>query len=362
MVNTRNAWIVIEPQPSVETPSFPGWVSALSGSPNLLSAIAKNDWVLVVTPTGDLVRTGRVFRLLADTNGTTVYFDRLLTVDEPVSIKTAGLSLPEKRSVGRLQWDAFTEALPKLAAKTVDDIPPIDDQAYIRELLQLAVMDDLLGPANGPHEQIVDMSMRDRYLVGKLAPMDSDGGGIEGLEGPLAAEAEDIDPGDLDVHKGRHEPGAEFDGATGRVDAEAEALDEIDTSSNQSLLPSSFGMTFCVDGEVETIEVEARWGRYQRDYDAEIYKIRRNPDTGEEERGPKAKVWQRVPCGGKTAFDLRVGPVPHRAPDSGQPKVRVQGTVRGRTPTATASSHCFSSTRKKSRRRTRTAPGFSSLN
>ena len=167
MVNTRNAWIVIEPQPSVETPSFPGWVSALSGSPNLLSAIAKNDWVLVVTPTGDLVRTGRVFRLLADTNGTTVYFDRLLTVDEPVSIKTAGLSLPEKRSVGRLQWDAFTEALPKLAAKTVDDIPPIDDQAYIRELLQLAVMDDLLGPAHGPHEQIVDMSMRDRYLVGK---------------------------------------------------------------------------------------------------------------------------------------------------------------------------------------------------
>ena len=105
MVNTRNAWIVIEPQPSAETPSFPGWVIAPSGSPNLFSAIAKDDWILVVTPTGDLVRTGRVFRLRADTNGTTVYFDRLLAIDEPVSIRTAGLSLPEKRLVGRLQWE-----------------------------------------------------------------------------------------------------------------------------------------------------------------------------------------------------------------------------------------------------------------
>jgi hypothetical protein len=39
---------------------------------------------------------------------------------------------------------------------------------------------------------------------------------------------------------------------------------EIDASMSQSLVPSSFGFTFCVDGEVETIEVEARWGRYER--------------------------------------------------------------------------------------------------
>lgn len=34
-------------------------------------------------------------------------------------------------------------------------------------------MDDLLGPAGGPEEFIVDMGVRDRYLVGKLAPMDN---------------------------------------------------------------------------------------------------------------------------------------------------------------------------------------------
>lgn len=224
----------------------------------------------------------------------------------------------------------FSEALLKLAETRVDDIPVIEDHAYTRELLQLAVMDDLLGPANGPREQVVDMSVRDRYLVGKLAPMKSDGGGIEGLEGPLATEDGDADPGDLDVHKGRHEPGAEFDGATGRVDAEAEALDEIDAASNQSLVPSSFGMTFCVDGDLDAIEVEARWGRYQREYETEIYKTRKNPDTGEEERGPRAKVWQRVPCGGKIAIELRDGPVSPRSPDSSQPQVRVQGTARAK--------------------------------
>src|SRR5262249_16639764 len=140
--------------------------------------------------------------------------------------------------------------------------------AYIRELLQLAVMDDLLGPADGPREQIVDMGVRDRYLVGKLAPREAERGGIEGLEGPLVADEEE-EPDDLEVHNGRHEPGAEFDGTTGRIDAEAEAADEIDAASNQSLVPSSIGLTFCVDGDAKQIEVEARWGQYVRIYEHE---------------------------------------------------------------------------------------------
>ena len=249
---------------------------------------------------------------------------------EPVPIGTAGLLTPESGVVGRLRWNAFAAALLKLTRKTVDDIPTSDDKAYLRQLLQLAVVDDLLGPANGPNEQVVDVSVRDRYLVGKLAPRELGVGGIEGLEGPLAAESDKTEPSDLDVHNGRHEPGAEFDGAIGRVDSEAETLDEIDVASNQSLIPSSFGMTFCVAGDVNAIEIEALWGRYRRDYDTEIYKMRRNFDTGEEERGSKAKVWQRVPCGGKFAIDLHEGPVQPRAPDPEQPGVRVQGTVRGK--------------------------------
>src|SRR5690606_939772 len=116
------------------------------------------------------------------------------------------------------------------------DIPLFEDQSYIRELLQLAVMDDLLAAAGDPHERIVDTSVRDRYLVGKLAPRDAERGGLEGLEGAMADEApeEPIDP----KAPGQHEPGAEFGRSTGRVEPEADASDEIDASSNQSLVPS----------------------------------------------------------------------------------------------------------------------------
>ena len=148
------------------------------------------------------------------------------------------------------------------------------------------------------------------------------------MEGPLAQE-DGEEPDDLQTHTGRHDPGAEFDSTTGKVDAEAEASDEIDASSNQSLVPSSFGITICVDGDVESIEVEARWGRYERIYEHEHKKTRKNKETGQEEE-IKVKVWQRIPCGGKVELDLIEGSVPHQAPDDENPGVRVQGTVRRR--------------------------------
>ncbi len=46
--------------------------------------------------------------------------------------------------------------LPNALNTNIAEIPKIEDQTYIRELLQLAVMDDLLGPAGGPNELIVD--------------------------------------------------------------------------------------------------------------------------------------------------------------------------------------------------------------
>ena len=327
MENTRNAWIAFDSgEPSVDIP-YPQFVLRLSGEQNLFAAISEGDWILMARPDGEFTRVGRVIRLRSDTESTTIYFDSLIAIDSAVSIETTGLTLPSSGLVSRVQWADFVEGLTKLTSKKPEEIPLIDHQAYIRELLQLAVMDDLLGPANGPHEQIVDMGVRDRYLVGKLAPREGGDGGIEGLEGPLVLEDEE-EPDDLEIHTGRHDPGAEFGSTDGHVDAEAEAADEIDAASNQSLIPSSFGMTFCVDGDVESIEVEARWGRYVRDYDTEIYKTKRNKETGAEEQGHKAKIWQRVPSGGKIALDLKDGPVSHQAPDANHPEVRIQGTIR----------------------------------
>jgi hypothetical protein len=327
-----NAWLVVEPDRLSEF-RYPQFAIHLDGDGKLYTAVTEGNWLVVATATGAVTRIGRVLRVRSNLSKTTIYFDRFLSLGSSIALGAAGLA-PTKGPLTRLQWSEFVAALPKLTGGTLDDMPLIGDQAYIRELLQLAVMDDLLGPANGPHEQIVDMGVRDRYLVGKLAPREDDSGGIEGLEGPLAAEAEE-EPEDLVVHHGRHESGAEFDSTTGRVDAEADSADEIDASSNQSLIPSSFGMTFCVDGDVKQIEVEAQWGRYVRVYDHEHTKaVNKKIKDGDgnvirtEQADVKVKVWQRIPCGGKLTIDLVEGVVSHRAPDPEHPEVRVQGTVR----------------------------------
>ncbi|MBU0791629.1 MAG: helicase, partial [Gammaproteobacteria bacterium] len=292
----------------------------LKGERSLYQAIADDDWVLTLNTAGRITRVGRVLRVRSDLETTTIYFDRTLEVDPAVPIGTTPLAPPATGSVGRIQWSDFVASLAKVFHKSVAEVPTIEDQAYIRELLQLAVIDDLLGPAGGPSERIVDMGVRDRYLVGKLAPREAAQGGIEGLDGPLAND--DFEAPTEAKAPGRHEPGAEFGTATGRVEPESDSADEIDSASNQSLVPSSLGMTFCVDGDADRIEIEARWGRYERVLNDEHELLKSN--------GQKAKVWQRIPCGGKIVLPLTEGVIPHRAPDNEFPEVRVQGSIRAK--------------------------------
>jgi len=314
-----NAWIAIDHDISVDLTLAP-YTLRLEGEYSLYQAIANDDWVLILNATDHITRVGRVLRLRSDLENATIYFDRMLLIDPAISIGLTSLIPPSSGSVSRIQWTDFLESLSKALHKTIADVPTITDQAYIRELLQLAVMDDLLGPAGGPHERIVDMGVRDRYLVGKLAPREAAKGGIEGLDGPLAND-ETEEPTEAKA-LGRHEPGAEFGTATGRVEPESDSADEIDAASNQSLVPSSLGMTFCVDGDADRIEIEARWGRYERvpNDDHELLKS----------NGQKAKVWQRIPCGGNIVLPLIEGVIPHQAPDNDFPEVRVQGSIRGK--------------------------------
>ena len=187
--------------------------------------------------------------------------------------------------------------------------------------------DDLLGPAGGPQELIKDMSVRDRYLVGKLAPRRPDEGETAQVEPAAAAD----ESGDLDEERPAplHEPGAEFASTSGRVEPEDDALDEIDTTSNQSLVPSSMGLTFCVAPEVDSLSVAARWGRYERvpSDEHDIVKTRKNRETGKEEE-VKVRVWRRIPSGGVISLPLIDGQVKPSTPDRDQPDVRLQGTVR----------------------------------
>ena len=319
MASHPNAWIAVDHGLGIGR-RFAPYTLVLKGDRSLYQAIAEDDWVLVLNPAWEIVRAGRVLRLRSDLETATIFFDRLSVANAPVPIASVSLAPPPSGNVGRVQWDEFVAALSTALHQTIGGVPPVEDRAYIRELLQLAVMDDLFGPASGQHEQIVDMSVRDRYLVGKLAPREAAQGGIEGLEGPLAEE-EVEEPSDP-ITKFQHEPGAEFGTATGRVEPESDASDEIDAASNQSLVPSSFGMTFCVDGDAERIEVEARWGSYERVPNEEHELTRPN--------GQKAKVWQRIPCGGKLVLPLTDGMIPHQAPDANRPAVRIQGSVRAK--------------------------------
>jgi hypothetical protein len=319
MAGVPNAWIAVDHGLSTDRKLTP-FTLVLKSARSLYQAITEDDWMLVLNPGGEIVRAGRVLRLRSSLETATIFFDRLSVVDGPVPVASVSLAPPSSGNIGRIQWDEFVTALSTALHQTIDGVPPIEDQAYIRELLQLAVVDDLLGPAGGPHEQIVDMSVRDRYLVGKLAPHEDAQGGIEGLDGPLAED--DVEEPTDAIVPGHHEPGAEFGTATGRVEPESDSSDEIDAASNQSLVPSSFGMTFCVDGDAEHLEVDARWGSYERVPNEEHELTRPN--------GQKAKVWQRIPCGGKLVLALADGVIPHQAPDATRPAVRIQGSIRAK--------------------------------
>ena len=166
-----NAWIAIDHDLFTD-PRLAPYSLVLKGECSLYQGIAEDDWVLILNTSCVITRVGRVLRMRSNLETTTLYLDRMLSVEPGRPLGITKLTPPGSGSAGRVQWIDFVDAIQQVLHCAIDEISPIKDQAYIRELLQLAVMDDLLGPAGGPHERIVDMGVRDRYLVGKLAPRD----------------------------------------------------------------------------------------------------------------------------------------------------------------------------------------------
>lgn len=279
------------------------WVSVPNNAFDY-STIGEGDGFVIVDEVGGASRVvafARIYRIRVTSESTTFYFDGSITLKPAVDPDTLNIIIPGSATVTRLDWSVYIDALKSTAGIDFDTFPTLpgntaSEQAYIRELLQIAVVDDLLGPANGPFEEVVEMSARDRYLVGKLAP-----------QGTLI-EADQVE---------------DLTGATGKVDPEEDGR-EVDASTNQSLVPSSVGFTFCVDGSVESIEVEARWGRYERG-ESEIH--------FDERTGKPLRAWKRVPSGGKDVLPLIEGAVDPLVLDSECPGVVLQGTVRPVLPT-----------------------------
>src|SRR4051812_48944559 len=162
----------------------------LAGDRGGFSALARGHFVVVVDVAGAIKRIGRILRIRSNLESTTLYFDKLHTVQGGHTIIEVGLSLPIA-AVSRVRAEDVAAILARVGAPALTDLPLIRDAVHVRELLEFAVRDDLLGPAGGPHELVVDMSVRDRYLVGKLAPRKATERLAPAAEPAAAAEEQD---------------------------------------------------------------------------------------------------------------------------------------------------------------------------
>ncbi|WP_376796423.1 DISARM system helicase DrmA [Thermogemmatispora sp.] len=164
--------------------------------------------------------------------------------------------------------------------------PPSPEQ--LRQQLQQLIINDLLGPAGGPEEEVEDDRVSERYLLGVLAPRGAR-----------------TQPEQLDDRSPLEESGEEASG-------------QESTLYSPSLCPSSIGLSFTVDGGAEALRVEAAWGHYQRTESQHL------PEGARRSR----QVWKRQPRRGSTLLPLRIGELGPWAPCDEQPDVLVRGLAR----------------------------------
>ena len=176
--------------------------------------------------------------------------------------------------------------------------------SQLRAELEAMVVGDLLGPAGGESEEITERNVRDRYLIGVLAP--SRAGVQEDVPEEEADEDTPLIPDEL---------------AEGGSDTADDGTTDQDVPVTAGHLPSSIGMTFCVDDAAEVIKVSAFWGQYKREV---------KQDQDDERTGKPLRIWKRYSRGGVVKIPLKAGPIKATPPDSQFPDIYVQGQIRRR--------------------------------
>jgi hypothetical protein len=156
----------------------------------------------------------------------------------------------------------------------------------IREKLVAMIYKDLLGPVNGENEEVDEPSLTERYLVGAIAPRKrytkvASGDQIGDQIGDEIDLTQEEDPAQQDNLA-----------IAGKKNSDDGDTEEVAPPS--SLFPSSIGLSFCVDGDFEEIDIHASWGYYQKGESEVITNDKNNPKT----------VWQRNPINGSGIFKL----------------------------------------------------------
>lgn len=177
----------------------------------------------------------------------------------------------------------------------------------LRAELEAMVLGDLLGPAGGENEELTERTVRDRYIVGVLAPSRA------GAPADTVPDEEDEDDEDTPLLPDQL--------AEGGSDTADDGTTDQDVPVAAGHLPSSLGMTFSVDTDTKTVKVSAAWGQYKREV---------REDQISERTGNPIRVWQRYNRGGVVEIPLKDGPVKAKAPDAEFPDIYVQGQVRHR--------------------------------
>jgi len=299
-------------------------ISVETNSSNSKS-IQKNDAFMIVEEQDDnkyVIAIARIFRKRSTLETTTFYFDSFIKIEPRKFLNDLGIPpISSALSINRLEWTLFEGVLKKTLDLAWQAFPVLsgdttDEQAYIRDLLQKACVDDLLGPADGPYEEIIGMSVRDRYLVGKLAPMSPAVEGPEGFQDQSTKEREKRE-NDFKPYEGHHQPGEEFSSTEGTPDPDGGETHEVNATINQSLVPSSLGFTFCVDAAIGSVELRASWGRYER----------ADSEQADEKTGKTIRCWKRIPSGGSVTIPLKKRKIEPIVLDTNCPEVIVQGTA-----------------------------------
>lgn len=172
--------------------------------------------------------------------------------------------------------------------KSLLNLPPTYN---LRAELTQKILDDLLGPAGGPEEEINEPRVSERYFLGMLAPQQRH------------QTRETVDDDELAI-AGKEES------QDGKLDLGAPVV--------QTMFPSSLGMTFCLSGKATGFRITASWGQYDR--------IQKKPKTDHER---VRTVWQRKPIKNSTNIKkLEEGQIDKWVVDPLFPSVYVQGLMR----------------------------------
>ena len=171
----------------------------------------------------------------------------------------------------------------------------------IREEFQRLVVGDIHGPAFGENETLPSDPVRDRYLVGMLAPREVR---VDPAQVDDAGNVDDESKGEI-----------AGDGRVGAV----------------GFFPSSLGLSFAADGAATTLEVRAEWGHYikERRLREEVEGLPAFFNDAPDPEKEKVSVWQRHPRSGVVSVPLAEGDLgPYEPVPNEHPQVIIRGKAR----------------------------------